>query len=215
MQYVQIPYLQPTGTYNTPLQLLPGLAGMPAHALQHAPWPAHPYKPAVSVTPAHTGELLLLKYMVLEKEIRAAHTQINDAVYEDSCVECFISFGGENAYYNFEFNCTGTMLAGFGNGKQHRNLLPEALLQQVITSTHIVKNNAAYGDHIYWELTAAIPIQVFCHHHLKTWHGLQGRINFYKCGDLLQQPHFISWHPLQWPEPNFHLPDQFGGFMAA
>src|SRR5690606_40116367 len=34
--------------------------------------------------------------------------------------------------------------------------------------------------------------------------------NFYKCGDGLPQPHFISWNRIDYPNPNFHLPEFFG-----
>ena len=39
----------------------------------------------------------------------------------------------------------------------------------------------------------------------RTLHG-----NFYKCGDLLQVPHFLSWNPIQLPKPCFHCPEFFG-----
>ena len=34
--------------------------------------------------------------------------------------------------------------------------------------------------------------------------------NFYKCGDKCAQPHFLSWAPIDLPEPNFHCPEFFG-----
>jgi hypothetical protein len=34
--------------------------------------------------------------------------------------------------------------------------------------------------------------------------------NFYKCGDELPTPHFLSWNPIEWKEPSFHRPEQFG-----
>ena len=36
------------------------------------------------------------------------------------------------------------------------------------------------------------------------------RANFYKCGDKLQQMHFLSWNPIDVPKPDFHRPDFFG-----
>ena len=36
------------------------------------------------------------------------------------------------------------------------------------------------------------------------------RCNFYKCGDKCDRPHFLSWSPIDKPEPNFHCPEFFG-----
>ncbi|MNL73189.1 hypothetical protein D3C87_1986170 [compost metagenome] len=34
--------------------------------------------------------------------------------------------------------------------------------------------------------------------------------NFYKCGDKLEQPHYLSWSPIHLPHPQFHAIDFFG-----
>lgn len=34
--------------------------------------------------------------------------------------------------------------------------------------------------------------------------------NFYKCGDKLQTPHFLSWSPIGLERPMFHCPAFFG-----
>ena len=36
--------------------------------------------------------------------------------------------------------------------------------------------------------------------------GLEAKGNFYKCGDKLENPHYLSWEPVRTPDPNFHLP---------
>ncbi|MDE6269894.1 MAG: hypothetical protein K2M12_03440, partial [Muribaculaceae bacterium] len=40
--------------------------------------------------------------------------------------------------------------------------------------------------------------------------GKQLRANFYKCGDLLSTPHFLSWNRVDTPHPDFHRPEYFG-----
>ncbi|MBP5277596.1 MAG: hypothetical protein J6Z18_03800, partial [Prevotella sp.] len=47
-------------------------------------------------------------------------------------------------------------------------------------------------------------------HRLKDISGMSFRANFYKCGDLLPKPHFLSWNAVEIPQPDFHRPDQFG-----
>ncbi len=174
--------------------------------LAFSPWTAYPYKPEVKFTIAHTGDKILLKYYVKEKTIRAAGNRINASVWEDSCVEFFISFD-EKGYYNFEFNCIGTGLLGFGKGKTDRELLPAESISRIGYQANIT--NGVNGL-IEWELALVIPSSVFVHHPFSSLKGKQCRANFYKCGDLLPEPHFVTWSDIKSPEPNFHLPDFFG-----
>ena len=34
-------------------------------------------------------------------------------------------------------------------------------------------------------------------------------MNLYKCGDNLSHPHFLSWQPIDTPQPDFHRPEFF------
>ena len=61
-----------------------------------------------------------------------------------------------------------------------------------------------------WELTAAIPVYLFEHHHDTRLHHMKVHGNFYKCGDALPEPHFLTWSNIEAPAPNFHLPGLFG-----
>ncbi|MDE6137165.1 MAG: hypothetical protein K2F97_06800, partial [Muribaculaceae bacterium] len=36
------------------------------------------------------------------------------------------------------------------------------------------------------------------------------RGNFYKCASATSQPHYLSWNPIDTPEPDFHRPEFFG-----
>lgn len=181
------------------------------HTLNNAPWTGYEYKPKVNFAMAYGTDCLFLKYYVSETFLRAANGAKNSAVYEDSCVEFFISFENDKSYYNFEFNCIGTCLIGYGESKTDRMLLPEALISKV--KYQAVISNQLAGDDIHWELTVNIPFSVFCYHKLKEVKGKNCRANFYKCGDVLPTPHFISWSPIHWPEPNFHLPECFGSLL--
>lgn len=176
------------------------------HSLEFQLWKnGNEYKPQVSFSLAHHNRSILLKFFVEEKEIRAHVTKINGAVWEDSCVEFFISFD-EQGYYNFEFNCLGTVLAAFGKNRNERMFLPEDLLKKIETCTKLNKKN----NFFYWELLAIIPIELFVHHSLPSLSGMKCRANFYKCGDGLLQLHYLTWSKIESEVPNFHLPQFFG-----
>lgn len=182
------------------------LSNLTKHPIEYIPWTGYLYKPKVQFSIAHSNNNILLKYEVKEKHIRAVNTTINSPVWEDACVEFFIELD-EDGYYNFEFNCIGTALVGFGKGRNGRELLTEETIRK-IKYRAIINNTKDYS--IEWELTVVIPIDVFVYHRLSSLHNKQCRANFYKCGDQLPEPHFVSWANIQSPEPNFHLPEFFG-----
>lgn len=174
--------------------------------LPFAPWHLYPYKPSVQFIIAHNNNFIFLKYFVREKYIRAAAGSINGAVWEDSCVEFFVGFD-EKGYYNLECNCIGTLFIGFGKEKIGRKLLSQEVIKKIKYRSLI--NSEA--DHlIEWELTLVIPLDIFVYHNFSSLQGKQCRINFYKCGDALPEPHFLSWKNIKSEEPNFHLPQFFG-----
>jgi hypothetical protein len=170
-------------------------------------WSINGYKPDVNFILAYTNNSMLLKYAVKEESICAVYRQINDPVYKDTCVEAFIAFDGKG-YYNLEFNCLGTALVGFGAGKEDRiNVNPK--LVNCIKTHHAIKTPGS-GLLIEWELTLDIPFAVFEHHHITSLNNQACKANFYKCGDELPEPHFLSWNNIIYPHPNFHLPEFFG-----
>lgn len=175
--------------------------------LQFAPWPEFAAMSKVSFTIAHDESNIFLKYFVEEKYIRAENILPNSPVYEDSCVEFFISFDEGANYYNFEFNCIGTALVGYGPAKENRQLLDTNLIDNLKTKSTI---NSESGKGAKWELTIIIPLSTFVNNIISELKNLSCRANFYKCGDLLPEPHFISWSNIKAETPNFHLPEFFG-----
>lgn len=173
-------------------------------------WKEYPYKPAVSFRIGHAGKLILIKFYVAEKAVRALETKINGNVYQDSCVEFFISFDGIH-YYNFEFNCIGTPHVGWGNGRHGRQLLPAEIIGniQIRSSLGNTPFEPVTGNFV-WDLVAVIPVECFIHDPDLDLTGMTCTANFYKCGDLLPEPHFVTWNPVGTPQPDYHRPEFFG-----
>jgi hypothetical protein len=173
-------------------------------------WSENGYKPQVSFKIAYTQSSIILKYHVLESHLRAVIRQTNGPVFKDSCVEFFLSLESNNYYYNFEFNCLGTALVGYGSGKEKRVYIDRHLIDKI--STYQIIHNSAKNKTslIEWELVINIPFEIFAYHHLTSLKGVVCTANFYKCGDDLPEPHFLSWNPINHPNPDFHLPAFFG-----
>jgi len=51
---------------------------------------------------------------------------------------------------------------------------------------------------------------VFFHHKVKNLKGKTFRANFYKCGDMLTVPHYVTWNPVGTENPDYHQPKYFG-----
>lgn len=174
-------------------------------------WEEWPVRPTVCFRIAHDGDNLYLLYRVTEKTVRAMAAEDNGRVWEDSCCEFFCRFD-EEGYYNFECNCAGTLLIGYGAGRGERQRADATILNKVErwTSIHDEKPFDEKPAPTEWLLALRFPKEAFFHHHLESLAGLKLRANFYKCGDKLSQPHFLSWNGIETPQPDFHRPEFFG-----
>jgi hypothetical protein len=174
-------------------------------------WKEFQYKPEVSFKIAYTNKEILLKYYVREQYFKAEKTETNQSVYEDSCVEFFVSPADDGIYYNIEFNAIGTCLMGSGTSRaDSTRVYPEVVsLIRRMGSAGISPVSEREGDYS-WTLTVAIPLEVFFRHKITGLKGKTFRANFYKCGDKLTVPHFVTWNPVGTGKPDFHQPGFFG-----
>lgn len=159
----------------------------------------------------YTNQSILLKVFVKEDYVRARYSQPNDPVYRDSCFEFFISLDDEKSYYNFEFNCIGTTYLAFGKPGNNREKANHEAVNSIQTFSTLGNKTfeEKQGDY-NWKLNIYIPFYAFFKHDLKSLKGKTCGANFYKCGDDLTLPHFISWNNIETKEPDFHRPEFFG-----
>ena len=185
-------------------------ASIPFIPIDIVNWPEYPYCPKVSFRIAHTGDSILINYNITEASVRAIATSDQGRVWEDSCCEFFVRTENESQYYNFECNCAGKLLSKYGK-KGDRVPASQEVLSGVKRWSSLGREpfEERIGD-ISWELSLIIPASSLFRHDFKDFSGVVLRANFYKCGDLLQTPHFLSWSPINLPEPCFHSPDFFG-----
>ena len=173
-------------------------------------WAEFPYQPEVEFRVAHTGEYVLIHYRVTENSVRAVAPEDMGRVWEDACCEFFVQPEDEPVYYNFECNCAGTLLLNCGKVGE-RQPAPEKIVKEVRRWASLGRE--PFEERIgkcSWELALVIPASALFNHNIKDFSGKTLRGNFYKCGDLLQTPHFLSWSPINLPKPMFHCPEFFG-----
>jgi hypothetical protein len=202
------------GFTNPPLELVGETLDLEIEALklEVVNWKEYPYRPEVSVQIAYNEHELFLRYKVKEQAIKAEITKNNGPVWTDSCVEFFLSPEGNEEYYNLEMNCIGTTLLGFRKKEEPATHASEEQINRIRRISSL--GNLPFAEkkmNTQWDITIAIPWEVFFNHALKPLQGKKMRGNFYKCGDNLSVPHFVSWTKIESEKPSFHIPAYFGG----
>ena len=174
-------------------------------------WADYHYKPEVDFAIAYSNNEIFLKYFVKENFFKAEKTETNQMVCEDSCVEFFVSPASDGIYYNLEFNAIGTCLLGSGTARENSSRADPQIVSKVrrLSSSGKKPFKEKAGE-FNWTLTIAIPMEVFFRHKIKNLSGKSFRANFYKCGDKLSVPHYVTWNPVGTERPDYHQPAYFG-----
>lgn len=193
-------------------QITTALSGLSLNNIDCVNWPEdYPSKPKVSFRIAHNSSHLFLHYFVEEDELLAKTVMDNGPVWTDSCVEFFISFDGSPFYYNAEFSCIGTTLLAYREKKEAAEHAGTTVLQSVRRYPSL--GRAPFGrkkGDFKWDMLLVIPAKAYWETGISTFDGIRARANFYKCGDDLAVPHFLSWNPIDTRSPDFHVPEFFG-----
>lgn len=210
MKKIIVPKIEPQCNNTDELEKI--FATIKANEIACCNWPdSYPYTPKASFKLFHNGKNLYIKFDVTEKEIQTLVTKDFGEVWTDPCVEFFVSPGGNNDYYNFECTCIGKMLMAWHPAGSAKENAPQQLLDSIERIPSLGKENfnLRHGE-TSWSIIEIIPATTLFRSGTKSWEGSKMRANFYKCGDNLPTPHFLSWNPIEWPEPSFHRPEFFG-----
>jgi hypothetical protein len=179
-------------------------------------WTEYDYRPYVQFRIAYSDTAIFLHYKVMEYSVRALAMDDNGEVWKDSCVEFFVMPENDGIYYNFEFNCIGTCLLAAGTERNGREFAAPDLISQISHRSSLfrerITERKTYGT---WNITIGIPYSCFFRHPGYLPAGKTVRANFFKCGDELKYPHFLSWNPIDTEKPEFHRPEFFGTLKFA
>jgi hypothetical protein len=167
------------------------------------------------------GHLALI-FRVEDRYVRAVAENFGDPVSNDSCVEFFVSpyaMEQTDAYFNFEFNCGGTMLLRRCSSSAEREwgrsngLLAESdALTVTVAGTLPRVVEPEITEPTTWCLEYHIPLALFHRYFIDCpppFAGTEWKANFYKCGNLTSHPHFGAWAPIETDSPSYHNPEYF------
>jgi len=187
------------------------LDGEKSFAIDTVNWSEFCYKPEVKFSIAYCDTELLIKFSVTENGVRAVNGEANSPVYQDSCVEFFTRPVSDGPYNNFEFNAIGACLSQVGMDRNSRKSVNAEKISTIrrLASLGSETFEEKPGEHS-WTLVVAIPFSLIFGDANPNLSGKIIRANFYKCGDKLSQPHYLSWNPIGTENPDFHQPEFFG-----
>ncbi len=176
------------------------------------------HRPKTSARLLYDGWGIAGVFRVEDRYVRCVHTNYLDPVYKDSCVGIVLRPGPDHEYFNFQFNCGGTVRASFiTNPDNTKNgikvFMPlskrDAATIRVFHSLPAIVDPEVSAPTV-WTLGFFIPFAVIDKFLCRPANisGNEWRANLYKCGDGTSHPHWASWIPL--PSTNIQLPESFG-----
>lgn len=148
---------------------------------------------------------LYVRFETDEEEIIAECKNLNDKVFQESCVEFFFRPDPEDPrYFNFEVNAIGTPLIGLGTGRSPQRECLD------IPDISIFKFESQKKDKGFI-LKFFIPFDF-----IKLYFDNIGEYflgNFQKCKELGNTPHYVTYYPITTEKPDFHAPQCFQKIM--
>ena len=154
---------------------------------------------------------LYLSFKCDDSHIWADHYNINEATYNDDCVELFWnpSPDRQDNYYQFEINCIGNLLSVLHKVRS-TIMLPH--IAQAIQGTVNDDSDTDAG----WVIEAAIRFDeypgLFTATPPKT--GDMWRIGLNRCGGKTNAQ-YSQWSPSHTDKPSFHQPQDFGRLVFS
>ena len=210
MKTIAVKRIARDGIQAKEVSALMDMEGIEFNLIDEVNWKDYPYQPMARFRIAYTKDAVLLNYQVEEDSIRAKYGEDNGSVWTDACVEFFVIPADDGIYYNIESNCIGTVLVGAGKERSGREHAGQEIIDKIQRWSSLGRVPFGERRHSRWELSLIVPYSVFFKSKVEALDGKTVRANFYKCGDELKTPHFLSWNPIHAPKPDFHCPDTFG-----
>ena len=172
--------------------------------------------PGTEVKVAYDDRAIYVMFRVEDRYVRATAAEHQESVCGDSCVEFFFTPGSDLSagYFNLEMNCGGTLLFHFHRGAKKEGIaIPKGDCEGIAKAHSLPRRvDPEIRESVTWTVGYAIPIDLLGRYGPVTMPKPQAlwRANFYKCADNTSHPHWLTWAPVDYPKPNFHLPQSFG-----
>ncbi|GAB6095827.1 carbohydrate-binding family 9-like protein [Desulfatiferula olefinivorans] len=195
-------------------------AGVPAQTLDFYMGDPPRHRPLTRFKIAWDTDMVLIAFEVHDRYVLARGRSYQAPVCRDSCVEFFFTPGSrrDTGYFNLEINCGGTGLFEFHPDQAPPLSMPREAFDRIGIRPELpAVIDPEIPDPLTWRLTALLPVDILRPYGPVTppRPGAVWRGNIYKCADHSSHPHWLTWAPVLFPRPRFHLPQWFGDLVFA
>jgi Carbohydrate-binding family 9 len=174
------------------------------------------FTPVVEARMSYDKDNAYVIFRVQDRFVRSVVQEYNGNVSGDSCVEFF--FAPDPAkplcYFNLEVNAGGTPLIFYITKPMSglTRLNPEEISQIEIAHSLPRVVYPEIEEQVTWTVECRIPFSILEKYTpiAKPAPGVQWKANFYKTGSRTTSPNYLTWSPVEFERPNFHLPQYFG-----
>jgi len=172
--------------------------------------------PSTEFRLCYDDENIYVIFRVKDQYVRAVAKETHGRVWEDSCVEFFFTPGEDvnQGYFNIEMNCKGIFLIQYHDlSSQEEGFVDLDDCNQVEVAWSLKRDATdEIKEPQEWTVEYSLPFKILEKYMKvdKPCPGTIWRANFYKCADKTSHPHWLTWAPVNYPEPKFHLPEFFG-----
>lgn len=174
------------------------------------------FQPEVQAKMAYDDANVYVIFQVKDRFVKSVTTEYNGPVSTDSCVEFFFSPDEQFPlkYFNLEINAGGTPLMFYIEKPMTtlKKLTADELKEIRIAHSLPEKIDPEITEPITWTIEYSIPLSLLSKYSNLTRpaKGVNWKANFYKTGSRTSNPNYITWAVVDFPRPNFHLPQFFG-----
>lgn len=164
----------------------------------------------------YDDQAIYVIFRVEDQYVRAVADAYQGPVYRDSCVEFFFTPGMDikKGYFNLEMNCGGTALFCHQKTQGVAEVKVDSSDFQQMTVAHSLPSiiDPELTAPTTWTVEYRLPFSILQNYtdFKSPSSGDSWRANFYKCADATSHPHWLTWAPVDFPTPRFHLPEFFG-----
>ena len=174
------------------------------------------FMPKTSVKLLYSDRLIYVLFHVDDRYVRCGTNRTNGEVWREACVEMFFapSEASPSNYFSLEINCAGAIRLGYHVPGENRNVLVDkddiGTIKLCQSLSGIIETEIETP--IAWIMEVAVPLRMLEKYSPVDMPrpGVTWRANFQKCAENNSHPHWLSWAPIDSPEPKFHLPEYFG-----
>ena len=162
---------------------------------------------------------LYLAFVCNDPEIIATMTARDSPLYEEDCVEAFVSTGGDlKRYWEFEFSPRNTQMDAsvFPNEQGTDKIVDYSWnCEGLLTATEVLDSLDHWQDRRrQWAIEIALPFAQIARDGRAPAAGETWRANFYRI-EYAGEPEFACFSPTLAKPPSFHVPARFGRLVFS